>query len=65
MNDCKENILKFVEEKKYESFGWEWKVFEEKTIGLEKEINEKGKEPELQIISPPTQVNTYYLVQAM
>ena len=62
--------MKFVEEKKQ----WERdmslmveneKSLKEKKAELEKELNEKGKDLELQIISPPAQVNTYYVVQSM
>ena len=57
LNDCKAKILKFVEEKKQ----WERdmslmvenkKSLKEKQAELEKELNEKGKDPKLQIISP-------------
>ena len=68
LNDCKEKILKFVGEKKQ----WERdmsllveneKYLKKKQVELEKELNEKGKDPELQIISPPAQVNIDFVLE--
>ena len=62
--------MKFVEEKRQ----WETdmsilvkneKALKEKQAELEKELNGKGKDLELQIILPPAQVNTNSIVQDM
>ena len=51
--------------KRYGTFGWEWEIFEGK-IGINRERTKwKGKDPELHIISPPTQTSVDYVVQAM
>ena len=39
------------------------KALKKKQVELEKEVNEKGKEPEVQIIPPPTQANEESIVQ--
>ena len=72
MSKRKSKLFKFTEEKK------EWekekvilienkKVLKQKHDELEKKIEEKGKEPEVQIISPvvPAQTNEEAIVQGM
>ena len=70
LSNCKAKLMKFVEEKR------EWekqrvmlrdnvKALKQKQAKLEKEVNEKGKESEVQIIPPPTQSNEESIVQEM
>ena len=41
------------------------KSLKQKQAELEKEVNEKGKEPKVQIIPPPVQANEESIVQEM
>ena len=67
MNDCKAKLLKFVEEKKL----WEKdmgllvenvKDLKNKQEEMEKELNQKGKEPGLRIISSPAKTSAESVV---
>ena len=62
MHNCKETLLKYDEEKKQ----WEKervplieniKTLKQKQEELEKEVNEKERENEVQIIPPPAQTS--------
>ena len=60
MTDCKVKLLKFEEkEKQWEKYTRLWveneNILKSKQVELEKELKEKNKEQEVQIISPSVQ----------